>query len=241
MRPLAALHLAGNALLLWLAYYWLGLGESRAGTLAWSATVAVVLLVLTCWLYGGAFAYFRAPGAGISAAFQTALRNLLMLAAFAIVVLVIYGLLARWQEYSGRPAFSIASWLTMKLRKPVKPASVLRVFHAALWLVRWVALPVFLVPVFAGLASRGWRGVFEGRGTRWYRIEAPALLLLSLWLPMRLLGWVPHAGSFGMEMASFLARALAAYLLFVAGGLGLAWRTSAGKPALSQLKTVLSP
>ena len=223
MRPLAALHLAGNALLLWLGYYWLGLGESRAGTLAWSATVAVVLLILTCWLYGGAFAYFRAPGAGISAAFQTALRNLLMLAAFAIVVLVIYGLLARWQEYSGRPAFSIASWLTMKLRKPVKPASV------------------FLAPVFAGLASRGWRGVFEGRGTRWYWIEAPALLLLSLWLPMRLLGWVPHAGSFGMEMASFLARALAAYLLFVAGGLGLAWRTSAGKPSLSQLKTVPSP
>jgi hypothetical protein len=241
MKRLAGLHLAGNALLLWLGYYWLGLGESRAGALAWSAVVALALLVGACWLYGGAFAYFRAPGAGVRGAFQTALRNLPALAAFAIVLLAIYGLLDQLQDYSGRPAFSIASWLTLKLRKPVKPATVLRVFQCALWLVRWVVVPVLAAPVFAGLASGGWRGAFARRRWRWYWIEAPVLLLAALWLPARLLGWVPHAASFGMEMASFAARAAAAYLLFAAGGLGLALRTSGGKPEVSQRKTVASP
>jgi hypothetical protein len=233
MRALTAVHLVGNALLLWLGYYWLGLGESRAVTLVWSAAIAAALLAGTCWLYGGAFAYFRAPGAGVRSAFQAALRRLWMLAAFAIVVLVIYGLLAKWQDYSGRPAFSIASWLTLQLRKPVKPGSVLRVFNAAVWLVRWIALPGLFTPLFAMLAG--------ARGRRWYSIEAPLFVLLALWVPLRLLGWVPHAGTFGMEMASFVLRAAAAYLLFVAGGLALAFRTSGGKPAVSQLKTVASP
>jgi hypothetical protein len=233
MRAMAALHLAGNGLLLWLGYYWLGLGESRAATLAWSATIAAALLILACWLYGGAFAFFRIPGAGVLAAFRSVLRNLWKLAAFAIAVLVIYALLAKWQEYSGRPAFSIASWLTLKLRKPVKPASVLRVFNVALWLVRWLVLPAILVPAFAALAGT--------RGRRWYSIEAPVLVILALWIPSRLLGWVPHVESFGMEMASFLVRALCAYLLFIAAGLGVAFRTSAGSPERSQPRTVASP
>ena len=54
-RLLIAIHLAGNALLLWLGYYWLGLGESRAATLAWSAAIALVIVAGACWLHGAAF------------------------------------------------------------------------------------------------------------------------------------------------------------------------------------------
>ena len=59
--PLAAAHVVGNALLLWLGYYWLGLGESRASTLAWSALVALFLVTLECFLHGSTFAWFSLP------------------------------------------------------------------------------------------------------------------------------------------------------------------------------------
>jgi len=52
----AGIHLAGNALLLWLGYIWLGMGESRSGALVESLAMAVLLVCLTCWLYGASFA-----------------------------------------------------------------------------------------------------------------------------------------------------------------------------------------
>ena len=46
------LHLVANALLLWLGYEWLGVGESTALRLAWSALDALAILALVCWLHG---------------------------------------------------------------------------------------------------------------------------------------------------------------------------------------------
>ena len=59
-------------------------------------------------------------------------------------------------------------------------------------------------------------------------LKCPLLLLCALWVPFRLLDWVPHMGSFAMEMVSFVVRLLVAYLLFVAAWLLLAFFTSGG-------------
>ena len=48
-------HLVVNALLLWLGYYWLGIGESRTPTLAWSGFIAFLTICLACSTYGAAF------------------------------------------------------------------------------------------------------------------------------------------------------------------------------------------
>src|SRR6185369_3750523 len=72
IRNLAAVHVASNALLLWLGYYWLGIGESRAASLLWSAVVALVLLCLSACLHGAAFAYFAGKPGDVPAAFRTA-------------------------------------------------------------------------------------------------------------------------------------------------------------------------
>ncbi|SPE31465.1 conserved membrane hypothetical protein [Candidatus Sulfopaludibacter sp. SbA6] len=240
---LVALHLGGNALLLWLGYYWLGTGESRTLTLLWSFAVALLLVCLTCLLHGATFV-FVGQSSGLSTAFRTALRNLLPILVAAFAVLAVYLLLSRWADYSSQPAFKIASWLTLKLRKPVKPSTILRIFNVVTWLFRWVILPLPLLPMISGVASKGWRGFTHfGKlsGKRLYWLQAPVLLLCSFWLPLRLIGWVPQAGSFVMEILSFAARLLFAYLLFVASWLLLAFLTSAGKPVLSHSRTVVSP
>jgi hypothetical protein len=120
------------------------------------------------------------------------------------------------------PGFRLASWLTLKLRKPVKPETVQGIFHAVFWALRWIVVPALTLPVVSAIASRG----AAWRRTLLYWIEAPVLLLIALWVPLKLVDWVPHMKSFSGEMTSFVIRAAVAYVLFVAGWLALAYVTA---------------
>ena len=216
-RKLFLLHLVASALLLWLAYEWLGVGESTGLRLIWSALDALAILALVAWFHAATLVFFRAGEPKINGAFRTALRHLPVMLLAAILALALYGLLAWAAAASGQPAFRLASWLTLKLRTPVKPSSMARIFLGGFWVVRWVVVPVALLPVASGIAARGWRGVgeFTWRGGWRYWLEVPLLLLAGLWLPFVVLGWVPAVGGFTMEMVSFSVRMLLAYLLFV--------------------------
>jgi hypothetical protein len=194
-RRLALAHLAGNALLLWLGYYWLGLGEARAPAVAWSAAVALVVVAGACWLHGAAFAR----------SFRLALRHLPWTVLIAAIALAAY------------LALPAAKWW---------------------WIARWIVLPSLLVSLFAGAAAHGWRA---WRGFSARSLAVPALVFLGVWIPMRLLAWVPRVSSFGMEMTSFVVRAGVAYLLFVAAWLVLAFLTSGGNPRFTQSRTAVSP
>lgn len=245
LRGLTVVHVLANVAVLWLGYYWLGIGETRAATLLWSLLIAVIVAGLGCWTYGASFAFFDVQqNRRVSAAWKSALRNLLPLAVAAAAVGVIYYVLSMWDDYSSHPASQVASYLTLKLRKPVRPASVLRVFRLVLGLVRWVVLPVLLLPMISAISSRGWGG-FRRVGSlarKWiYWIQAPLLLLCAVWAPLEILSWVPRVHGFGFEAASFTVRALVAYLLFVVAWLVLAFVTSSGTPRFTQSKTADSP
>jgi hypothetical protein len=236
-RKLCLLHLAANALLLWLGYEWLSVAESTRLRLAVSAADALAILALTCWLHGATFVYFRdVPKIGvpkINEAFRVALRHLAALVTAAILVLVLYGFVNWVAGAAAQPAFRLASWLTLHLHKPVKPASVARVFQALFWIVRWIVLPVVLFPAASAIASRGWRGfgaVMHGSPLR-YWVAVPVLLLLGLQLPFVLLRWVPAFDSFALQFASFSIRMVVAYLLFVAAALRLAIVSGAQPPS----------
>jgi hypothetical protein len=242
---LALVHFAVNGILLWLGYYWLGVPESRAGTLAWSAAIALLVVLVASWSYGSGLVYFSEEGDERTVrAWRLSLRHLLPFALAVVTLIVVYWLLARWGDYSAKPAFRMASWLTLKLRRPVRPASVQRGFDAVLWLVRWMAIPVLVLPVLAAVAKSGWRG-FPAPGTnakKWlYRIQTPLLLLCAVRLPLLLVYWVPHTRGFWIETASFVIRAGMAYLLFAGAWLVLAFVTSGGKPRLTHPSTVVSP
>src|SRR5262249_52151528 len=119
-----------------------------------------------------------------------------------------------------------------------------RVFQVITWLIRWFILPLLLLPLIAGTSSGGWRGFTQAgrfRGRRFYWLEAPVLLLCAVWLPFALIGWVPHRGSFSLEIISFTARLLVAYFLFIGAWLLLAFLTSAGRPVLTHPRTAVSP
>lgn len=220
------LHVVANALLLWLGYYWLGVGESSIPRLLWSAVVALVLVSAAVLIHGAALA--ATPESRVVESVKGTARHLGLLLGLALVALVVYGLLAWWKGYSETPALNIASWLTLKTRKPVKPASVQSVFNAVLWIVRWVVVPWVFVPLAGAIARDGRAGVSlkAWKRSKIYWVAVPVLLVVALWAPLKLVGWVPHFESFTMQMVSFTMRAVLAYVLFVGGLLGLERWTS---------------
>lgn len=250
LSRVALFHLAANALLLGLGYYWLGIRESRTSMLLWSALLGLILAGFACWTYGAPLAYFHTTNGQSAerceaiAAWRATLHRILPLAAAACAIIAIYWLLTQWVEYSRKPAFQIASYLTLKFRSPVRPVAVARVFNTLTWLVQWVLFPVLLLPMLAAIVERGWVG-FRSIGARlrsWiYWIEVPVLLLCVVWIPRKLLAWVPLTEGFGWEVASFAARAAVAYLLFCVAWLALAFVTSGGKPRFTQSSTTVSP
>ncbi|MEI9971638.1 MAG: hypothetical protein WDO73_06030 [Ignavibacteriota bacterium] len=234
-RLFCSIHLVANALLLWLAYEWLAMSESSTVRLLWSALLALLILAAASLLHGATFTSFRkgvAPGVG--PAFRTALRHLLPVLVVVAAAIALYGFLEWWAGYSVIPTAKLASWLTLQFRKPVRPATVLSCFNAVLWMVRWALLPAELLPLFSGVAARGWRGIDEfgwRRYSRLYRLEVPLLTLCAVWIPLRLLNWVPKVKGFNMEMASFGLRVAGAYVLFVGAAMVLAYLTSRGRQA----------
>lgn len=243
---LFAIHFIGNALILWLAYYWLGVGESNIARLTWSALLALVVVCAFVWLHGASFAYFRFGRTGLPQALTAAARHLLPLFLLGIATLIIYGMLSWWRGYSSHVAFTIASWLTLKTRHPFKPATILAIFSTALWIVRWLVLPVLLLPLAAGLATKGWhgfRGESHGMRRRWlYWVEVVGLLFVGIWVPIWLvLAWVPLFHHFSVEVVSFLIRLTIGYLMFVTALLFLEFFTSGGSPRTNQVNTVSAP
>src|SRR6185437_6006389 len=142
-------------------------------------------------------------------------------------------------------AFVIGSYTTMKLRKPVPPSSVERGFHALIWILRWIVVPVVLLPLAAGAAVEGWAGIrrrslVPGRRIV-YWIEVCALLLCAIWIPLKLIHWIPQVNSFNGQFASLAIRMGLGYLLFVAALLSLEFLTSSGRPRASQVSTASAP
>ena len=244
LAALCALHVIGDALILWLGYAWLSIPESNAAHLLWSLLIVLLFVCSALWLHGTAFVYFRrSPESNFRNSAITALQHLPALFVLAVVAIVLYWLLSVVNGMLGQPAFQLASWLTMTIRKPVPPPRILALFHGIVWLVRWLVLPAILVPAAAVLAAEGFGGSrnFFGKPRLLRALVVFVLLLGAVWAPMKLLAWVPEMPNFGAEMGSFLVRAAIAYLLFAGLLLVLERAISSGSPSLTQRNSSATP
>jgi hypothetical protein len=236
-------HLIGNALLLWLAYYWLGVNESTNARLIWSVIVALVFVAGAVWLHGMALAHFS--GIPLAEAARQSARHLAPLLVLSLLTLALYGALLWIGDQLARPAYVLGSWLTLHLKKPVSPRSVERVFHFLLDLVQYVVVPVVLLPLARAIAVAGWRGwtVANLRQSRrvLYWIEVGLLLFFGIWAPFKLFFWIPRITSFGGQFWSFALRLGLGYLIFVVALLAVEFFTSAGRPREIQPSTAVSP
>ncbi len=227
-RRLWVFHAFANAFLLWLAYWALGFPDEKLWQVAAFFLVAGVALVGAPVLHGGTLVFLRWLHEGRPARIEAALGNATRrLPALALWAAILFGIiwLADWSERV-RPdrADWLASYLTLHLRRPVKPEGVEKVLDWIAWFIEWVVVPLMILPLaaavaeygFGGYGRRGWRGVWKviGRWRCWLGILV--LYAAGVALPAKLAAWVPKLPGFWMEVASAVLRLGLAYAILIA-------------------------
>ena len=221
------LHAFGNAFLLLGIYAWLGIGDADAAQVTGTIIYGISIAFLALWLYDGTFVYYGTmPRGRVRTCYARALRTLLPFALIVVLAIVVYWLLNRLGDRTWNAAATVASWLTLKLRHPVKPLLVNGVFTWILRLVEWVAVPLLVIPIAARVAELGWRGLRRDAyglvRRRSFAVLCPALLLAALFVPYLLTQWVPNTHGLTMETVSAILRFAAAWVIFVTAWLTLA-------------------
>lgn len=226
-KRLWLLHAGANVALAALVYGWLWVPEARGWQLLLSALLALVIAAAALWLHGATAWYFHAYHSGGEATLRAAFRGVLprlpaLFAWFAGLALVLWA--TGWLlEAAGEWSKVVASWLTLKLEKPVSPESVLRLFRRAAWALDWVVVPLAFAPVFVRTALAGFAALRPGSVLRAWRafgrlgawVAVGVALLTGYYLPGLLAGWVPEVTGLAAETASAAARLLLAYALAV--------------------------
>jgi len=219
------LHVVMNVFLILGIYAWLSIGDANGAQLAGTVIYGIAIAFLGLWLYDGTFVWFsNIPRRGLAISFARALRTLAPFTLMAGFALLIYWLLSRATDQIPDSAATAASWLTLKLRHPVKPATIARVLRWLVLLVEWFGAPLLLLPITASVASRGWLGFGRHRFDalrRRYLVECPTYLIIAFLVPYAITHWVPGVHGFTWQTVSAALRFAAAYLIFVTAWLAL--------------------
>ena len=213
MKRLWLIQATGNALLFWSAFTWLGIRDSKSWQLVETGVFGLMIAALWLWLQNGTFFYCAHRPISLWKAYRESLRTLAVFSAVAIGFVVIAWALGQFHDPLTRAGQRTASWLTFHLRKPVKPTTWVGLYLAALWVVRWIVLPVFTLPI---AAQRVWR-----LAPRLFWLQYLAALAVGYWLPSVLMTWVPKLTGTAAQIFSFSLRFGIAYALIITAWLSI--------------------
>jgi len=227
------LHVGGNAALLGLAYLWLWLPDAKLWQLAASAALALFVLAAALWVHGATLAFLDSAHRGaeesLVRAFRSTLPRLPALFAWLVLVLAALWLLKRFDTLLAGWAAPTASWLTLKLQKPVHPQTIANGFATFIWVLMWFAVPLTFLPCAlqvsrSGLAAFGWsrvRCVWRSFWRMRYWLGYVVVFVVGAYLPYRIAAWAPKVSGLGLEGTSAAVRFVLAYLLAICGWLAL--------------------
>jgi hypothetical protein len=206
MKKFWLLQFAANLALILGFYEWLGIRDSRISQLILSTVLGLALIAGTVFLHSRTF---HLPP----------VRFAIVLAIF---LLICWGMGAIPLDKFG---LWIASSLTYRLRKPVRPDLIQRILDYLRIFVQWIVVPLLLL----------------GRRSPKFWLEYVLILLGAFWVPSWLIHWTPKLTATALQVASFILRFGIAYCLVVTGFTALWLFTSPGKPVESQPSTVPVP
>lgn len=223
------LNLVGNALLLGAVYSWLMMPDAHGWQVAVSALDAAVVIFLALWLRTGTFAYFRVAefrdNATVWRAFRHALRHIVALAAWAILLAAVVWLLLALRRYT--PQFGV--WFWQKSPAFLRVGTPKQVFHAAdwiLWLLLWVLAPAVWLPIATTVATAGLKLKRMARSLRvlrrpTYWVWFCALILVGAYVPYKLVWWIPGLSDLRKQAWSMGLRFFVAYVILISAWIAL--------------------
>ncbi len=222
------LNLVGNAALLAAVYCWLLLPDAHGWQVAGTGLLALVVIFFGLWLRTGTFAYFRVAefrdNAAVWCAFRHALRHIIALAVWGVLLAAIAWLLISLRRYT--PQFGVWFWQKAPALRFGTPRQV---FHAAdwvLWFLLWVLLPAIWLPIATTVAAAGFRLKHMARCLRVLRRPAYwlwfcVLMLLGVYVPYKLVWWIPDLSDLRKQAWSMGARFFVAYVILISAFIAL--------------------
>lgn len=223
------LNLIGNAVLLGAVYSWLTMPDAHGWQVAVSALDGALVIFFGLWLRTGTFAYFRVAefrdNATVWRAFRHALRHLVALAVWAVCLAAIAWFLISLRRYT--PQFGV--WFWQKSPSFLRFGTPKEVFHTAdrvLWFLLWVLVPAVWLPIATTVAAAGLRVKRMVRSLRVLRRPAYwlrfcVLMLVAVYVPYRLVWWIPDLSDLRKQAWSMGLRFFVAYVILISAWIAL--------------------
>ena len=221
------LNLVGNAGLVFAVYGWLVLPDAHGWQVGASAVLAIVIVFCGVWLRAGSFAYFRVAefreNAGVWRAFRHALHHIIALAIWAVLLAVLEWLLYSCLKYT--PQFGTWFWQKAPALRFGSPRLI---FHTAQWVI-WIVMALLAatwLPVASTVAAVGLKPTRMVRSWRLlkrlsYWLWLCGLTIIGVYLPYRLVWWIPDLNTLRQQAWSAGGRFALAYALVISAWVAL--------------------
>jgi len=223
-KKLWILQLLVNPALFVAAALWLNIPESHLWQLVLTLIMLVVIVAGWAWLQAGTLRYFadleeyeHLLGSAFSGALQAIIPFLLWAGVLAALMFGVGDLGAA----TPRTATYIRSMMPVGMRNHISESQLDWTFAVLTWVAFWIVIPAIMLPLGREIAGHAWQGIdYEGRHqwsltirNGWYWLWIVVLALPGVFLPQRLIAWLPHATSVTGETVSLVVRFAVAWLL----------------------------
>jgi hypothetical protein len=222
------LNLVANAALAAIAYYWLLIPDAHGWQVAVTAVIALCFAVAAIWLRAGTVAWFRVgefrKGNDIWRSYRHALRNIPALAFWVLVFIVVAWVI--WGRREFVPQFAVRIRQLMNGGPP--PRNVMNDLNWLLVLVVFYVWPGLWLPIATTVAASGVHPMHLARSRHvWLRplywLWLALLLGFGLYVPYKLVWWVPDLQTLRQQAWSMGGRFLLAYVIAITAFLATVW------------------
>jgi hypothetical protein len=225
------LNFVANAALLAAAYFWLLIPDARGWQVAGSALLAAIVIISVLWLRAGTLAYFRVAefykAGNIWRAYRHAVRYVPALALWVVVFVAFGWLLLSLHPYV--PQFAV--WLRQKLGAGPSPRNIMADVNWLLLLLIGIGMPALWLPIATTVSTVGFKPEHIIRSRRvWkrpiYWLWFCLLLGAGVYIPYKLVWWIPDVQTIRQQGWSMGLRFLLAYVTGVTAFLAVVWMTA---------------
>ena len=225
------LNFVANAALLVAAYFWLLIPEARGWQVAGSALLAVVVVVLVLWLRAGTLAWFRIAEfrkqGTVWRAYRHAIRHVPALGIWVLVFVAVAWML--WSLHGYVPQFAV--WIRQKLGDGPSPRNIMNDLNWLLLLLVGFVMPALWVPIATTVSAVGFQPEHIVRSRRaWkrplYWLYFCLLLGVGIYVPYKLVWWIPDLQTFRQQSWSMGLRFLLAYVIGITAFMAVVWMTA---------------
>jgi len=225
------LNLVANAVVLVIWYFWLLIPDAHGWQVAGSALIALMVVVSVLWLRAGTLAWFRVgefrSQVGVWRAYRHSSRHVLALGIWVLVFVAIAWTL--WGIYGYVPQFAV--WFRQKPGAGPSPRNTMRFVNWLLLLIGVLVMPALWLPMATTISTVGFkaehiilsRRVWK-RATYW--LWFCILLGASVYIPYKLIWWIPDLQTLRQQAWSVVGRFLLAYIIGMTGFIAVVWMTA---------------